>query len=208
MHEFVGDLVDKQTLEDFVTSVLQEVPDGIHCLVNNACLMNGGILSGLYYEGFLYVQKIGVVAPYMLTKLFKDHFDGVGSIVNISSTRAFQSQPNTESYSAAKGGITALPHAMAVSLAGIARVNAIAPGWIDVGKYHDKNYKPTYSEADKKQHPSGRVGEPMDIVLTVEFLCDPRNSFINGQCINVDGGMSKLMVYHDDCGWTYNVEPT
>lgn len=137
----------------------------------------------------------------MLSKLFKDHFCGVGSIVNISSTRAFQSQPNTESYSAAKGGITALTHAMAVSLSGVAHVNAIAPGWIDTGKYHDENYQPAYSEGDEKQHPSGRVGDPMDIVRAVEFLCDNRNSFINGQCITIDGGMSKLMVYHGDCGW-------
>ena len=90
---------------------------------------------------------------------------------------------------------------MAVSLSGVARVNAIAPGWIDTGKYHDENYQPAYSEGDEKQHPSGRVGEPMDIVRAVEFLCDERNSFINGQCITIDGGMSKLMVYHNDCGW-------
>lgn len=95
-----------------------------------------------------------------------------------------------------------MTHAMAVSLSGIARVNAIAPGWIDTGKYHDENYQPEYSEGDEMQHPSQRVGEPMDIVRAVEFLCDERNSFINGQCITNDGGMSKLVVYHNDCGWT------
>ena len=178
VHDFVGDIADKKTLIDFAAKVFQENPDGVHCLINNACLMRGGILKGCDYEDFLYIQQVGVVAPFMLSKLFKDHFCGVGSIVNISSTRAFQSQPNTESYSAAKGGITALTHAMAVSLSGVA-----------------------YSEGDEKQHPSGRVGDPMDIVRAVEFLCDNRNSFINGQCITIDGGMSKLMVYHGDCGW-------
>ena len=201
VHDFVGDIADKKTLIDFAARVFQENPDGVHCLINNACLMRGGILKGCDYEDFLYIQQVGVVAPFMLSKLFKDHFCGVGSIVNISSTRAFQSQPNTESYSAAKGGITALTHAMAVSLSGVAHVNAIAPGWIDTGKYHDENYQPAYSEGDEKQHPSGRVGDPMDIVRAVEFLCDNRNSFINGQCITIDGGMSKLMVYHGDCGW-------
>ena len=113
---FVGDVAEKQDLEEFVALVLREHPEGIHCLINNACLMRGGILSGCDYEDFLYVQRVGVVAPYMLARLFKDHFQGMGSIVNISSTRAFQSQPDTESYTAAKGGITALTHAVAVSL--------------------------------------------------------------------------------------------
>ena len=110
VHDFVGDIADKQTLIDFATKVLQENPNGIHCLINNACLMHGGILNCCDYEDFLYIQQVEVVAPFMLSKLFKDHFCGVGTIVNISSTRAFQSQPNTESYSAAKGGITSLTH--------------------------------------------------------------------------------------------------
>ena len=166
--------------------------------------MHGGILEGCDYEDFLYIQRVGVAAPYMLAKLFKDHFCGLGSIVNISSTRAFQSQPNTESYTAAKGGITALTHALAVSLQGVVRVNSIAPGWIDTGAYHDdNNYVPAYTEGDIAQHPSLRVGEPADIVRTIDFLCDERNTFINGENITVDGGMSKLMVYHNDCGWTY-----
>lgn len=128
---FVGDVAEKQALEEFAALVLREHPEGIHCLINNACLMRGGILSDCDYESFLYVQRVGVVAPYMLARLFKDHFQGMGAIVNISSTRAFQSQPDTESYTAAKGGITSLTHALAVSLSGIARVNSVAPGWID-----------------------------------------------------------------------------
>jgi len=132
---YIGDIADKQTLIDFGGQVLSEHPEGIHCIINNACLMLGGVLDGCEYEDFLYVQRVGVAAPFMLAKLFKDHFIGLGSIVNISSTRAFQSQPNTESYTAAKGGITALTHALAVSLSGIARVNSIAPGWIETGTH-------------------------------------------------------------------------
>ena len=134
---------------------------------------------------------------------FKDYFSGAGAIVNISSTRAFQSQANTESYTAAKGGITALTHALAVSLSGIARVNSIAPGWIDTGSYHEEDYVPAYTEGDIMQHPSQRVGEPADIARAVLFLCDERNSFINGENITIDGGMSKLMIYHNDYGWDY-----
>ncbi len=199
---FVGDIAEEQTLRDFVDFVLS-IEDQIDCLINNACLTNGGILSNCSYEDFLYVQRVGVVAPYFLALSFKDYFSGAGAIVNISSTRAFQSQVNTESYTAAKGGITALTHALAVSLSGIARVNSIAPGWIDTGSYHEEDYVPTYTEGDIMQHPSQRVGEPADIARAVLFLCDERNSFINGENITIDGGMSKLMIYHNDYGWDY-----
>ena len=144
------------------------------------------------------MQRVGVVAPYFLALSFKDYFSGAGAIVNISSTRAFQSQANTESYTAAKGGITALTHALAVSLSGVARVNSIAPGWIDTGSYHEEDYVPAYTEGDIMQHPSQRVGEPADIARAVLFLCDERNSFINGENITIDGGMSKLMIYHNE----------
>ncbi|WP_418552636.1 SDR family oxidoreductase [Prevotella sp.] len=200
---FLGDIASEQTLRDFAAFVISRHPEGIHCLINNACITKKGALSGCSYDDFLYVMRVGVVAPYMLSLLFKDHFCGLGSIVNLSSTRAFQSQADTESYSAAKGGITSLTHALAVSLAGVARVNSIAPGWIDTGAYHHggENYVPSYSAGDIKQHPSCRVGEPADIARVVDFLCDERNSFINGENVTVDGGMSRLMIYHDDYGW-------
>ena len=167
---FVGDVAEKQALENFAALVLREHPEGIHCLINNACLMRGGILSDCAYEDFLYVQRVGVVAPYMLARLFKDHFQGMGAIVNISSTRAFQSQPDTESYTAAKGGITALTHALAVSLSGVARVNSVAPGWIDTGAYHEEtHYEALLCTSDGAQHPSGRVGEAGDIVRGLAF---------------------------------------
>lgn len=202
---YIGDLAEKEVLEDFAQEVLKEFPEGIHYLINNACLTLGGILEDCNYDQFLYVQRVGVVAPYMLTLLFKNHFCGLGSIINLSSTRAFQSQPNTESYTAAKGGITALTHSLAISLKGIARVNSIAPGWIDTSAYQgdDSNKTVETSSADKTQHPSQRIGHPLDVARLIEFLCEDKNTFINGENITIDGGMSKLMVYHNDCGWTY-----
>ena len=139
---------------------------------------------------------VGITAPFFLTQLFREHFNTQASIVNISSTRHLMSQADTESYTAAKGGIHALTHAMAMTLAGKARVNSISPGWIDTTNTQ-------FEGPDADQHPVGRVGTPADIVNAVMFLCDPRSGFITGQDVTVDGGMTKLMVYHDDCGWTY-----
>lgn len=201
IHFFQGDITEQTVIDTFVDWILAHEQQ-IDILINNACLMKGGILSGCTYDDFLYVQRVGVAAPFWLTSRLKPHFASGASIVNLSSTRAFQSQANTESYSAAKGGITALTHALAISLAGIARVNSIAPGWIETARFHEGTDVPHYTESDLLQHPSRRVGEPEDIVQAAFFLCDERNSFINGTNLTVDGGMSKLMVYHNDEGWT------
>ena len=191
---FHGDIADEQTLIDFVGKVKNKF-GSVDYLINNACMSRGGILSGCGYDDFLYVQKVGVAAPYILTKLLLPYFKPGASIVNIASTRAFQSQPDTESYSAAKGGIVALTHAMAVSLAGRVRVNCISPGWIDTAE------NPEHSEQDKRQHPVGRVGTPADIADMVLYLCSDSAGFITGENITIDGGMSKLMIYHGDHGW-------
>jgi NAD(P)-dependent dehydrogenase (short-subunit alcohol dehydrogenase family) len=107
------------------------------------------------------------------------------------------SQPETESYTAAKGGISALTHALAVSLAGKVRVNSISPGWID-------NERRGYSGPDAVQQPVGRVGDPLDIANMVLYLCSDMAGFITGQDICIDGGMTKQMIYHADYGWTLN----
>lgn len=106
------------------------------------------------------------------------------------------SQPNTESYTAAKGGISALTHALAVSLSGKVRVNSISPGWIDTSGSE-------FFGSDKTQHPAGRVGTPRDIADMVIYLCSEKAGFITGENITIDGGMTKLMIYHNDCGWRY-----
>jgi len=188
-----GDIAEKSVLEEFVRSLHKPVD----FLINNACINRRGLLSGCSYEDFEYVQRAGVTAPFYLTMLLlnNDMLAPNSSIVNIASTRAFQSQPDTESYSAAKGGVIALTHAMAVSLCGRARVNCISPGWIDTAE------NPEHSEADKRQHPAGRVGTPADIAEIVLYLSSEKAGFITGENITADGGMSKLMVYHNEHGW-------
>ena len=194
---FRGDIAAEEVLREFVQAVLAKYGK-IDYLINNAALSKKGILSQCSYEDFLYVQKVNVVAPYMLSMLFLPHFNEKAAIVNISSSRFKMSQPDTESYSASKGGITALTHALAVSLAGKVRVNSVAPGWID-------NIGEELSEADLLQNPVGRVGKPIDIAKMVMFLCHQDSGFINGENITVDGGVSKQMIYHGEYGWEYRV---
>lgn len=153
-----------------------------------------GITDGSY-EDFEYALKVGVTAPFYLAKLFIPYFAEGASIVNISSSRDRMSQPETESYTAAKGGISALTHALAVSLAGKVRVNSISPGWID------NNYN-VYEGADATQQPAGRVGNPPDIANMVLYLCSDMSGFITGENICIDGGMTRQMIYHGDHGWS------
>jgi len=192
--DFVGDIADESELRAFAAQVIADHGE-VDYLINNACLTRGGLRT-CSWDDFNYVLRVGVTAPFLLTRLFLDHFSAQASIVNISSTRHLMSQADTESYTAAKGGITALTHAMAVTLAGRVRVNCISPGWIDTSSSR-------FDGPDAGQHPAGRVGTPADIVNMAMFLCDPKSSFITGQNFTVDGGMTKLMVYHDDHGWTY-----
>ncbi len=197
-----GSIAEKEPLENFAKTVLGAYGK-VDFLINNACISKKGLLSRCSYEDFNNVLRIGVTAPYYLALLFADHFAQGAAIVNISSTRYMMSQPDSESYSAAKGGISALTHALCVSLAGRVRVNAVSPGWIDTGAYqHEHGYEPSYSDADEAQHPAGRVGNPQDIARMVLYLCSEQAGFIDGQNIIVDGGMTRQMIYHDDHGWT------
>ena len=199
-----GDIADKEVIEAYIQSRGGKNP--VDFVINNACIGRRGIMSGCSWEDFEYVQRVGVTAPYYLVmRLYKQGAMAKGaSIVNIASTRGMQSQADTESYSAAKGGILALTHALGVSLAGEARVNAISPGWIDTAAYHGDGPAATHSPEDEAQHPAGRVGRPEDIAEMVLFLCDnSRAGFITGENIVIDGGISKLMVYHNDMGWEF-----
>ena len=195
--DFVGDISSKETLEIFARRVIEE-NGRIDYLINNAAPMSIGITNG-DYEDFEYALKVGVTAPFYLSKLFMPYFNEGASIINISSSRDRMSQPETESYTAAKGGISALTHALAVSLAGRVRVNSVSPGWID-------NSFTEYCGPDAAQHPVGRVGNPYDIARTVMFLCSDAAGFITGENICVDGGMTKNMIYHGDLGWTLDAE--
>ena len=193
---FAGDLADKATLETFAKKVISEYGH-IDYLINTAAPKMCGIAE-CGYEDFEYALKVGVTAPFYLSKLFAPHFAEGASIVNISSSRDRMSQPQTESYTAAKGGIAALTHAMAVSLAGRARVNSVSPGWIDT------DYT-VYEGADALQQPAGMVGNPLDVANMVLYLCSSKARFITGENICIDGGMTHQMIYHGDHGWHLDV---
>ena len=189
---FVGDIADKNTLEIFAKKVISDFGK-VDYLINNALPVSCGIEKGTY-EDFEYALSVGVTAPFYLSKLFLPHFAEGASIVNISSSRDRMSQPQTESYTSAKGGISALTHALAISLSGKVRVNSVSPGWIDTAYT-------VYDGADASQHPVGRVGNPLDIANAVLFLCSDKAGFITGENICIDGGMTRQMIYHDDYGW-------
>ena len=195
---FVGDIGDEATLRRFAKKVIDE-NGRVDCLINNAPPLFKGITQ-CSYEEFNYALRVGVSAAFLLTQLFMPYFAPGASIINISSSRDRMSQPQSESYAAAKGGISALTHALAVSLAGKVRVNSISPGWIDT------DYR-IYHGPDAVQQPAGRVGNPMDIANMVLFLCSEKAGFITGENICIDGGQTRLMIYHNDCGWTYDPQP-
>ena len=189
---FVGDIAKKEVLEAFAEEVLSKHKN-VDIIINNALPQMKGI-DECSYEEFQYALSVGVTAPFYLVKLFKEHLAEGASIINISSSRDRMSQPQTESYTAAKGGIAALTHALAVSLSGKARVNSISPGWIDTAYT-------VYNGPDATQQPAGRVGNPMDIANMVLFLCSDKAGFITGENICIDGGMTRQMIYHGDYGW-------
>lgn len=189
---FVGDIACRETLERFAAEVVER-HGRVDYIVNNALPIMRGI-DECSYEEFEYALRVGVTAPFYLVKLLMPHLAEGASIVNISSSRDRMSQPQTESYTAAKGGIAALTHALAVSLAGRARVNSISPGWIDTSYV-------TFEGPDALQQPAGRVGNPMDIANMVMYLCSDMAGFITGENICIDGGMTRQMIYHGDHGW-------
>ncbi len=191
---FVGDIACEETLKAFCAKVIADYGH-VDYLINNALPPMYG-LRECTWEEFNYALRVGVSAPFYLTKLFDAHFSPGAAIVNISSSRDRMSQPFTESYTAAKGGIAALTHALAVSLAGRVRVNSISPGWIDTAYT-------VYEGADALQQPAGRVGNPLDIANMVLYLCSEKAGFITGENICIDGGQTHLMIYHGDYGWRY-----
>ena len=191
---FIGDIGDEAVLRRFAEKVIAE-HGHVDYLINNAKPLFKGV-GECSWDEFNCALRVGVSAPFYLTQLFLPYFAPGASIVNISSSRDRMSQPFSESYTAAKGGISALTHALAVSLAGKVRVNSVSPGWIDTTGT-------IYTGADAAQHPAGRVGTPQDIAQMVLFLCSDKAGFITGEDICIDGGMTKQMIYHGDRGWQY-----
>ena len=194
---FVTDISEENSVNESVLKSAEKFGN-ISGLVNNAAIQINKPVTNLSLEEWNYVIRTNLTGTFLCSKhaapfLKKSN----GSIVNISSTRAFQSEPDTEAYSASKGGVLALTHSLAVSLGPEVRVNCISPGWIDVSGIKKKSRagQIELSEADHLQHPAGRVGKAEDIANMVLFLLNPENSFITGQNFVIDGGMTEKMIY-------------
>ena len=198
IYQFIGDVANRYDREMFVNFVLSHVSH-VDVLIHNAMESSQGILSPLDLDQFERILSIGITAPYHLIALLRNYMPMGSSMINIVSTRAFQSQKNTEAYSSAKGGLNSLTHALANSLSPTIRVNAIAPGWIDT-------QNSDLSLEDKAQHLTHSVGDVSDIAEMALFLSSSKAKFITAQTFLVDGGMSKQMIYHNDEGWTYHQE--
>lgn len=193
------DVADEHVVRKWLQQTIEEL-GGLDVLINNAGIGIGGSMLDLSLDDFDRVISVNLRGTFICSKYAARWMkqNAKGSIINIVSTRAFMSEPHTEAYSASKGGILALTHAMAVSLgdSGI-RVNAISPGWIETGQYQysPRMVEPQHSQADRAQHPVGRVGTPMDIAHACLFLADEKAGFITGQNIVIDGGMTIKMIY-------------
>jgi len=169
-------------------------------LVNNAGIAHPKriLVSELALEDWDLVLRVNLTGPFLLSKHATPHLTKAkGAIVNIASTRALQSEANTEAYSASKGGMVSLTHALAISLAHQVRVNVILPGWIEVSELQKSSRRNTVRlcEEDHLQHPVGRVGRAEDVAALVSFLLSDEAGFITGQTFIVDGGMTKKMMY-------------
>jgi len=174
--------------------------DGIGLLFNNAGIAQAqtGPVETLSLATWRERVDASLTAAFLATRAAVPALrEARGAIVNMASTRAFQSEPDCEAYAAAKGGIVALTHALAVSLGPVIRVNAVAPGWIDTAPHQKRSLRsaPDHDAQDHAQHPVGRIGEPHDVAALVAFLASGSAGFITGETFTVDGGMRRLMRY-------------
>lgn len=191
------DVASPQEVASAVDATLSKW-NNIHLLVNNAAIAANKPLDVLSVEEWKRVIDVNLSGTLYCAKFAAPALRRCGgSIINMCSTRAFMSEPDTEAYSASKGGVYALSHALAISLGPEVRVNSISPGWIEVGHHKKSSQSHPYSfrEEDHSQHPCGRVGVAEDIASMVLFLADETNGFITGQNFVIDGGMSKKMIY-------------
>jgi NAD(P)-dependent dehydrogenase (short-subunit alcohol dehydrogenase family) len=190
--------VDISSEEQIVAAIQKIDTSNLFALINNAAISANSTPTELKLEDWNRVISVNLSGPFLLTKHCAPFLNkNKGSIVNIASTRALMSEPNTEAYSASKGGLLSLTHALAMSLAPDIRVNSISPGWIEVGYLKKVSARTIFehTEADKMQHPAGRVGIPEDISSMVKFLISEESGFITGQNFVIDGGMTRKMIY-------------
>jgi NAD(P)-dependent dehydrogenase (short-subunit alcohol dehydrogenase family) len=196
---FNADVSDEDSVQNLIIETKRSF-DGIDVLVNNAARSdpNNAPITELSLEDWNKILSINLTGAFLCTKHSVTHLKkNRGIIINIASTRALMSEPNTEAYSAAKGGIVALTHALAISLGPDIRVNCISPGWIEVSEWKKQatRHKPELTEQDHKQHPVGRVGKPEDVASLAVYLASPEATFITGENFVIDGGMTKKMIY-------------
>ena len=198
--EFVlTDIADADAVEALSQRVAAE--GGLDLLVNNAAVMLRKPINEVDPKEWQRVLDVNLTGPFLCSRAFAPMLSTRrGSIVNIASTRALMSEPHTESYTAAKGGLVALTHALAQSLGPAVRVNCISPGWIDVSPLAKRSRRQLVelSEQDHAQHPVGRVGQPADIAAMVLYLASTEAGFISGENIVVDGGMTRKMIYREE----------
>jgi NAD(P)-dependent dehydrogenase (short-subunit alcohol dehydrogenase family) len=184
----VGDVAEEAVVAGAVAQVLAGF-GRLDAVVSNAGVMVREPVTELGLEEWQRVLGTNLTAAFLLAKHAAPHLRRAkGAIVTIASTRALQSEPDTEAYSASKGGLVALTHALAVSLGPDVRVNGVAPGWIHTSAE-------ALSEADHAQHPVGRVGRPEDVAAMVSWLLGPESGFVTGAQFVVDGGMTRKMIY-------------
>jgi NAD(P)-dependent dehydrogenase (short-subunit alcohol dehydrogenase family) len=189
--------------EDSVENLIRETKNNLgelDVLVNNAALAapKNSPITELSLEDWDKTIAINLTGVFLCTKHSVPHLrKNKGTIINIASTRALMSEQNTEAYSATKGGVLALTHALAISLGPHIRVNCISPGWIEVSEWQKQatRKKPELSEQDHQQHPAGRVGKPEDIASLAVYFASPEAAFITGANFVIDGGMTKKMIY-------------
>ena len=170
----------------------------IYGLINNAAISINKPVTELTLAEWQKVIDVNLTGTFLCSKYSIPHLKKTkGCIINMASTRVFQSEPNTEAYSASKGGIFALTHALAISAGPHVRVNCISPGWIDVSGVKKASLadQANLSLRDHEQHPAGKVGNALDIAQTILFLLDEKNNFITAQNFVIDGGMTKKMIY-------------
>ncbi|MEJ2524951.1 MAG: SDR family oxidoreductase [Desulfuromonadales bacterium] len=197
IHFIPCDVAEEEQLLE-ASDRIKSLSGRLNLLVNNAGVSNFKPLNDLTLSDWNAVINTNLTGTFLCSKYCAPLLrESKGTIVNICSTRAHMSEPGTEAYSASKGGVLALTHALAISLGPAIRVNCISPGWIDVSPYQKKSQrrKGQHSDADRAQHPAGRIGTPEDIAEMTLFLASEKASFITGQEFIIDGGMTRKMIY-------------